>query len=588
MYSDNDLKSWPKLDSNLGEINDEQQLSLYEIQISGSNSLHLKAKTLFLVCQLHLKLACQEFGQQNGVSFQHYMKGFKSYINMGKILQSSEQLQKNVELMRQLAIAGNWISDVSNLFPPMDELNANTNSINEEQISAKVAAKSGQKEKRVEEIQVEKDKPVALSPKMTLILNLKKRINKLLLEEKNEESLKLCKQIINEAPNAWATRISCLHLYSKLDRYSDVERQEAQFIIDSLSSSLASPTINSYRSQAYYYIGLTYAQANNLEQAIYNYEKAEEIVTNWDKLNIELGRAKHKQMQIIIKQLHNIDESSSEVIELRRKRDECAERTANLFDKVAKDGHIHYTLGEIADLYGNYEDAILHYIKAVELTPKYSTLVQVKLGNLYIEQQDYTKAIRQFRICINNLKTDAEKTLRAELNFRWGVACERNNDIVEAYNCYSKAVKLDRTNCVAIIALEKLAFQNKSKLPDFIKILKDLGIQHSKEQYQYFLKALEHMTKLHNCDRLLKSVAYCLMGYVHSNQLKDLDAAIECYQQAADESPLSPSDLNRQAALTRLKILKDNQNRLYINQEKGTSKEEDPAHKSSLTAVIRI
>jgi tetratricopeptide (TPR) repeat protein len=559
MTSNNEeLHNWPKIEAD-DKYSDDEKLSLYEISITSSSSPHIKLNSYFLRCMLHLKLACQKFGTQKSESYRHFRKGFQDYLFLGNGLKESKELQQNSLLMTHFNITNSRISQVGTLFPSIEELTNEEDAVNQKQESS--STKQNNKKKN--------PPPAKKTPEITA----SQKAYKLYSEGKYDKALKIFKRIIERDQADWMARISCLHIYNKLNQYSDDKRAEAKYIIDNLPTE-ESELYNNYRIETFFYIGLCHETSNNHELAIANFQRVKELSPKLAQLNKTFGQTRKAQMQDCIAQLDELDQTSQEAINLRQKRDEYAAMAVDLFSEVENNAECSFALGDLAALYGNNEEAIDHYIQAGQIEPKYNAAVQIKLGSLYIQQKEYSKAIEQYQMLLKN-SAALKPALIQEITFLCGVAHERNNNLEAASKCYIETVRRDPLYCLGVVAIEKLAFQNKRAMPSLINLCNTINTEKSKEHYTIFLEYLQALTKDKKLDRLMKSLLHSLMGYIHSSQLKNIDATIESYQVANELSPITTKDMERLVFLRNLIALKENRSPMFPQATAESSPQEE-------------
>jgi len=146
-----------------------------------------------------------------------------------------------------------------------------------------------------------------------------------------------------------------------------------------------------------------------------------------------------------------------------------------------KQANAHNIAGELNDFFGNYEEALLHYKKAVEIDPSFIP-AHINLVRYYFKRNERAEANSHFEICYNLGKSEGEKYFNLALaeenkrNYKEAIAFYKQAlDKNPAYmNAYFNIVEIYRRmnqNDEAIKYLEKI----KEIQPDIEKVYLYLG-----------------------------------------------------------------------------------------------------------------
>ena len=509
--------------------------------INLSSSPEQKALGLFQSLQLNMLIAFRLFtiGDPQHKCLDHYFKALKAYANLGETLQTNPSLENHLNTMHLLEMANQNVSEKAPFF----------NNIL----------------KTIE------------SPLQTKLKNAAK----LTTSKKYQDAHKVLKRLLSEHPDSPQVVSALLFIHIKINKFTVNDFKQAKHILE--NSAQLEPALSQeelYKLE--YCAGFGYFHNKEYSLAADHLARIDSnnpaIIEDLPEL---LGICRFKQMQNCINELDNLDTTSKEAKTKIRQRDEYAEAATNLLSDVKNSPVAAYSIAKILDLYGNNSEAMIYYLQAKKSNIKLLDSIQVQLGNLYVEGQQYQEAIEEYSDYLSHVTKDTDPFLIQEITFRRSVAYARNGNIKGALDDLIKALEINPVNPICAISTQKLLSQNKAKLsepsngPDLQAMVEaSTGtMQHFKEDdFQMVVDDLEKCLK-HSTDRLMKSLVYCLIGHVQATHLKDLDKAIEAYQKAQTESPLHPDDQTRLKTLINLKTFREGRHNLL-----HTTKNKDENH----------
>ena len=193
--------------------------------------------------------------------------------------------------------------------------------------------------------------------------------------------------------------------------------------------------------QAYYMLGLTYKVLNKMDEAIESHKKTIAINPKYDKAYIALGN-------IYIKQ-RNFDSA------------------INSFNAAiginGKSEKAYFGLGYTYYKLESYDQAITQLTKAVGVTPDYAKAYMV-LGICYDKVNQLGDAVKAFSSAIENeSNTRKGRETKGECNWRLGDVYVKLNQLKNAEDSYSEAIKLAKSKDIIAGANFGLGEVNKKR-----------------------------------------------------------------------------------------------------------------------------
>ncbi len=235
-------------------------------------------------------------------------------------------------------------------------------------------------------------------------------------------------------------------------------------------------------------------QRGNLEQALKYYQQAVQLAPNWKSAYQRLAAITEKmglwqESTIYYRQLLQLKDSPDRPVLPSARKQLLLPATATL---PAKDSaEYQASLGNSSAKQQQWQAAILHYQKAIELNPKLAVAYR-NLGRVY-HQIGKIEQATSYWLQAMELETQG---LQADEYFQLANNLVRQGKSPPAITCYRRAIQLQPTLIEAYLQLGKLLIQAGE--PEKAQHCYQEGLQHNPQSYQLYFNLGLYFTYQHN------------------------------------------------------------------------------------------
>lgn len=399
------------------------------------------------------------------------------------------------------------------------------------------------------------------------VLDCTKKAEELMEKGDHVGAIVAYQELIKLDATNWANYIILISIFYQVKSFDDALRI-GHAAIEGLEKDTETPERNQLLFYAHYQCGNSYLQLDNPDESLINkashhFESARRFMPESTiKLNESLINIESSRLRVRVNQASTVRGSR------RAEAEESVRQCANvIYDLLIQEAETtqnqdewdFYRLGETAYFAGNYDTAIKHLQKAIDVAqnlPAYN-----KLASIYMGQQNYSKAMECYQKILLHLADHTDELeLHADAAYQLGMCHEYISSYDEAWAHFFVSIKLyiesdnlvgkskamvkmallEERKCLnePLLALDKLPIKmaNQNLLPLVLAAL------HAERKTKYS-EVIHDLTLLLNTQNspFLRSNTLAMLGFIYIKE-KNPELAVASYEEAISHYPLTSND----------------------------------------------